>query len=329
MDNIYNWHPITKEFVGTSKADESPLEPGVYLIPSYATQTPIPEGPLEENKIRIWNSIENKWDEQEIKIKDQKPKLELSISTSLKDENRILDNSSVKKFIDAIEPKLLFPTVVREFQCNGYEKENDALLKLILEKEASSRPTYPKYSRNWQTEAFLHNEPEFEWLSKLVTKLGKEYVKFMQYKYDDIVCNGMWANVYRREEDLHRHTHPNSFISGVYYMTDDNSDIKFYDPRTDVRSVIMPEQYENFFNAFIIGIKPIKGMCILFPSWLKHSVVPQPAGFRVSIAFNLMLEGKIGTHRKKTAIELPKQENAFRINDFNDELYIQNVKPSI
>ena len=291
MDNIYHWYPVTKEFLRTSKADENPLEQGVYLVPAHATQN--------------------------------------SISTPLKNEDVTLDKSSVKKFIDAIEPKLLFPTVVREFQCNGYEKENDDLLKLILEKEAISRPTYPKNSRNWQSDSSLHLETEFEWLSKLVTKLGKEYIKFMQYKYDDIVCHGMWANVYRREEDLHRHTHPNSFLSGVYYITDDNSDIKFYDPRTNIRSVIMPEQTENFFNAFVIGIKPIKGMCILFPSWLKHSVIPQPAGFRVSIAFNLMLEGKIGTHTKKTATKLPKQENAFRTNYFNDDLYIQNVKPSI
>lgn len=329
MDNIYNWHPITKEFVGTSKADESPLEPGVYLVPAYATQTPIPEGPLEENKIIVWNNIENKWDEKEIKIKEQNPKLELSISTPLKNEDGTLDKSFVKQFIDANEPKLLFPTVVREFKCKGFEKENDILLKLILEKESISRKNYYNNFRNWQSDSLLHLEPEFEWLSKLVIKLGKEYVKLMQYEYDNIVCNGMWANVYRKEEDLHEHYHPNSFLSGVYYITDDNSAIEFYDPRTDIRSVIMPEQYENFFNAFVIGIKPIKGMCILFPSWLKHSVVPQPAGFRVSIAFNLMLEGKIGTHRKKTAIELPKQDNSFRINDFNDELYIQNVKTSI
>ena len=226
-----------------------------------------------------------------------------------------------EQFIDAIEPKLIFPTVVREFQLHGYDKENDELLKKILEKEERSRPTYDTNARNWQTDDFLHHEPEFAWLAQMAVKLGQEYVKFMEYEFDDIVCHEMWANVYRREEDLHMHNHPNSFISGVYYMTEDNSEINFYDPKTDIRSVIMPAQYNNFFNAFQFNIKPTKGMVILFPSWLKHSVVPQPKGFRVSIAFNLMLEGKIGSRHDKTGSVLRKQEDAYRPEkDFQDDL---------
>lgn len=35
--NIYNYHPVTKEYISTSQADESPLEPGVFLVPGSAT----------------------------------------------------------------------------------------------------------------------------------------------------------------------------------------------------------------------------------------------------------------------------------------------------
>lgn len=44
---VYSFHPETREYLGTEVADESPLEPGVWLIPANATESAppvIPEG---------------------------------------------------------------------------------------------------------------------------------------------------------------------------------------------------------------------------------------------------------------------------------------------
>lgn len=54
---IYNYHPEYKIYIGSSDADESPLEPGVFLIPAYATELEPPT--CTESEIQIFD--ENSW----------------------------------------------------------------------------------------------------------------------------------------------------------------------------------------------------------------------------------------------------------------------------
>jgi hypothetical protein len=55
---IYNYHSEYKYFINTSIADESPLEPGVFLIPAHATDIEPPT--CESNQIQIFNG--SSWD---------------------------------------------------------------------------------------------------------------------------------------------------------------------------------------------------------------------------------------------------------------------------
>lgn len=43
MKKIHHYSEATGEYLGTSDAFESPLEPGVYLIPAFATDIDLPE----------------------------------------------------------------------------------------------------------------------------------------------------------------------------------------------------------------------------------------------------------------------------------------------
>lgn len=51
---VYSYDPITKIFIGEDNAWESPLEPGVYLIPAHATEVAVPEIP--NNKLAVWEN---------------------------------------------------------------------------------------------------------------------------------------------------------------------------------------------------------------------------------------------------------------------------------
>jgi len=53
---IYNYHPEYKYFIGYSYADESPLEPGVWLIPAHATEIEPPK--CKKNQVQIFDGSE-------------------------------------------------------------------------------------------------------------------------------------------------------------------------------------------------------------------------------------------------------------------------------
>lgn len=60
--NVYHYHPQTGFFLGIAEADESPLEPGVFLLPANATFQKPPA--TEEGKNRVWSGEE--WELQNI-----------------------------------------------------------------------------------------------------------------------------------------------------------------------------------------------------------------------------------------------------------------------
>ena len=53
MKNAYSFHPETGVFIGVEFAQESPLEPGVFLLPAGATFVEPPQ--VAEGKQAVWN----------------------------------------------------------------------------------------------------------------------------------------------------------------------------------------------------------------------------------------------------------------------------------
>jgi uncharacterized protein (TIGR02466 family) len=97
----------------------------------------------------------------------------------------------------------------------------------------------------------------------------------------------------------HKHSHYNSFLSGVYYpMGDKNFNIKFY--RKNNFWGVEPIENNNL-NADWYNITIDKdSVLILFPSHLEHSIEKNLSDkVRYSIAFNTLPLGEIGVGDSK------------------------------
>jgi uncharacterized protein (TIGR02466 family) len=88
------------------------------------------------------------------------------------------------------------------------------------------------------------------------------------------------------------HSHPNNFLSGVYYVrADPGADrINFHDPRPQAAVIRPPVVELTAENTDQVVVQVRNGTLLFFPSWLVHSVDANPnEAERISVSFNVML----------------------------------------
>ena len=116
-----------------------------------------------------------------------------------------------------------------------------------------------------------------------------------------------WLNWTKPGQYHHKHAHPNSLISGCYYVKANKETDKIFFYRDGYQQIKFPPIAWNAYNSeswwYSIGTNDL----IFFPSHLNHMV--QPVGgedTRISLAFNTFPIGHIGDESELTALYLGK-----------------------
>ena len=193
--------------------------------------------------------------------------------------------------VESIEMLPLFPTLVWKVQLERatYAPIN-ARIKAKLEEVARATPGLPA-SGKLQTDQRLHTLPEFQALNAVIYRAAAGVLDYLKVVYHGLEITGCWANMSPTGDGHKAHTHPNNYLSGVYYVqTHEGANrISFDDPRPQA-NVISPATSESTDeNAGQIHVNVREGMLLLFPSWLQHLVPPNHSErMRISVAFNVM-----------------------------------------
>lgn len=105
-----------------------------------------------------------------------------------------------------------------------------------------------------------------------------------------LVLTDCWINIMPRQTAHSLHLHPNSVVSGTYYVATPRgcAGLKFEDPRLSKFMAAPPRLPEaRRENRTHISYPATTGTVILFESWLRHEVPANPvAAERISISFN-------------------------------------------
>ena len=156
------------------------------------------------------------------------------------------------------------------------------------------------------TDNFILNNPEFETIKNFIKLSLQEYLAATINPKENIKLNitQSWINYSEPGQYHHKHSHPNSLISGVLYLSSSNED-KIYFYRGGYQQLKIPPLDWNMYNSESWWFEANSGKLVLFPSSLEH-MVPQvaPPGPRISLSFNTFPRGVLGDQTELTQLDL-------------------------
>ena len=151
--------------------------------------------------------------------------------------------------------------------------------------------------------------------NKALNNLKKDlHTKVMDY-FDKVICTDnlmtpyitqSWINYTKSDQFHHKHNHPNSLVSGIFYISADKKvdSITFSKVYHDDRIILDITKY-NIFNSSSCTFPVETGNIFLFRSSLVHGVDKKKGtNTRISLSFNVFMKGKIGDKLKKTELIL-------------------------
>ena len=164
-----------------------------------------------------------------------------------------------------------------------------------------------------------------------ITKEEKEFVEYhTQYTYNNM-GNITSLNRYILEDDkmksikffidegidyyvkniicptysIQFYEHPNSIISGVFYIDADLENDKIFFYKESYKQISIPTNNHNTWNSPSWFIPVKTGNLVLFPSSLSHMVETKHGeNTRCSLAFNVFAKGYLGEEEAMTALHL-------------------------
>jgi len=197
-----------------------------------------------------------------------------------------------------------FPSFVSvspvKFKTQSNIKKNQELREEILKirelDDKGQKWSRQNYSGGYTSYASMNRLDQFSTtFSELRNALDQNIQDFarhleLELSGRKLVMTNLWANVMNTGTVHSMHLHPLSVISGTYYVQTPKkcSALKFEDPRL-VQFMGSPPRKSKARaeNQRFISLEAKAGQVILFESWMKHEVPPNPSRQeRISLSFN-------------------------------------------
>jgi uncharacterized protein (TIGR02466 family) len=192
--------------------------------------------------------------------------------------------------------RALFPTLLYSARLADWRALNARLRlecrQLRIDDAAGRRwsaKNYPGGYTSYDSASRMHRaSPTFAALERKVNQHVRAFAGALGLDLHDrpLEMTDCWVNIMARNVAHGLHLHPLSTISGTYYVSTPRGSpgLKLEDPRLE-RFMAAPPRRARHEPWVMVPAEA--GKVVLFESWLRHEVPPNPAGAeRISISFN-------------------------------------------
>jgi len=150
--------------------------------------------------------------------------------------------------------------------------------------------------------------PAFANIKSFILSALNEYVANVIVPKDNIqlYITQSWLNFTPPGQYHHKHSHPNSILSGVFYFNAQKTADHIVFEQKDYERIYMISKRSNIFNAKTVNVDVGTGDLLIFPSETPHHVPKTSSSeTRVSLAFNTFVRGELGNDDSLTHLILP------------------------
>ena len=187
----------------------------------------------------------------------------------------------------------VLPTKIFSFECPDEKLVSETLIS--LKKEEWDLGPEAKFAQTICRR--LDKEKDYAKLYLWFDSCLEAVRNFLNLQCDELKITLSWANKSSNHDSLQDHKHPNSYASGVFYLTD--SDVKTVFNKYNTWSNFDGISFTNFQLNSGSGLgyahQPKRGHLLIFPSSLSHFVKGNnEQKERYTISFNSFPSGKIG-----------------------------------
>ena len=195
----------------------------------------------------------------------------------------------------------LFPTPVGQF--NFGRKLTDEEYAFMSEQEKK-----PNEGNTTSKDRKILEHEKFNDLREFITSSLQEYFDgVIKPEFDvKLRITQSWLNYTEPGQYHHKHAHPNSVLSAVFYVdADPEVDKIYFYNNHGYRQISFKAREWNLFNSESWWLPVGSGDLVVFPSHFQHSVeVKSGTNTRISLALNTFPTGYVGDEDSLTGLHL-------------------------